>query len=235
VKDIVSPDFCWTAIIPLRQGSKGMPGKNINLFAGKPLYMHAVEQALSAGATKVILSTDIPEVLCGKYDSRVVPLVRPKSLCGDEVPMSPVLSHAIEYFELNSTVVLLQATSPLRKSENILDALKVWWGNRDLDLVISIAEFDSGILKCGTLSNGIFKPLSNPEFCFSNRQTLPKVYKPNGAIYVFNSASFLKNGNFNCGKIGVIEMSLESSVDIDSINDFAKCEEIFYKRMEIRL
>jgi CMP-N-acetylneuraminic acid synthetase len=233
VKDIVNPDFCWTAIIPLRQGSKGMPGKNINLFGGKPLYMHAVEQALSAGAANVILSTDIPEVLDGNYDPKVIPLMRPEFLCGDEVEMASVLRHAIEYFELNSTVILLQATSPLRKPENILDALKVWWSDRDLDLVMSLTEFDSAILKCGTLSKGIFKPLSNPEFCFSNRQMLPKVYKPNGAIYVFNSKSFLENGNFKCGKIGVIEMSQESSMDIDSIRDFEKCEEIFYKTVGI--
>ena len=212
-----------------------MPGKNVNLFSGKPLYMHAVEQALSAGASKVILSSDIPEVLDGNYDSRVLPLIRPKSLCGDEVPMSPVLSHAIEYSELNSTVILLQATSPLRKPENILDALKIWRSDSDLDLVMSITEFDSTILKCGMLNNGIFKPLSNPEFCFSNRQLLPRVYKPNGAIYVFNSESFLKKGNFNFEKIGVIEMSQESSMDIDTIDDFEKCEEIFNKTMEARL
>lgn len=233
MKDFTNSDLSWSAIIPLRKGSKGMPGKNINLFGGKPLYMHAVDQALSAGAAKVILSTDIPEVLDGNYDPRVIPLMRPESLCGDEVEMSPVLRHAIECFEINSTVILLQATSPLRKLENISDALKVWWSDRDLDLVMSITEFDSAILKCGTLNDGIFKPLSNPEFCFSNRQMLPKVYKPNGAIYVFNSKSFLENGNFKCGKIGVIEMSQESSVDIDSINDFEKCEEIFNKTMEI--
>jgi CMP-N-acetylneuraminic acid synthetase len=233
VQDYINSNVSWSAIIPLRQGSKGMPGKNINLFGGKPLYMHAVEQALLAGAKKVILSTDIPEVLEGKYDSKVIPLMRPESLCGDEVPMSPVIRHAIEYFQLKNTIILLQATSPLRKPENILDALKIWYRDRDLDLVISVAEFDSTILKCGTLDNGIFRPLSNPEFCFSNRQMLPKVYKPNGAIYIFDSESFLKKGSFNCGKIGVIEMSQESSMDIDSINDFEKCEEIFNKTMEI--
>ena len=45
---LTSPD--WTAVIPLRAGSKGLPGKNTRLLAGKPLYRHAVDQALQAGA-----------------------------------------------------------------------------------------------------------------------------------------------------------------------------------------
>jgi CMP-N-acetylneuraminic acid synthetase len=228
----INTNIPWTAIIPLRQGSKGLPGKNTNSFGGKPLYMHTVEQAIAAGAEKVILSTNIPSVLRADYDYRVTPLLRPESLCGDDVPMEQVLIHVIKHFNLKNTIVLLQATSPLRKSKNILDALKVW-NNNNYALVISIVEFDSSILKCGTLNDGIFKPLSNPKFCFSNRQMLPKVYRPNGAVYIFNAQSFLRHGNFCCKKIGVIEMSQESSIDIDSIDDFIRCEEVFNKRIEI--
>ena len=32
-----------TAFIPARGGSKGMPGKNIKEFAGKPLVVHSTE------------------------------------------------------------------------------------------------------------------------------------------------------------------------------------------------
>ncbi|MFQ6609347.1 MAG: cytidylyltransferase domain-containing protein, partial [Fidelibacterota bacterium] len=34
------------AFIPARGGSKGIPGKNICEFAGKPLIVHSIEQAL---------------------------------------------------------------------------------------------------------------------------------------------------------------------------------------------
>ena len=32
-------------LIPARGGSKGIPNKNINLFAGKPLIVHTIEYA----------------------------------------------------------------------------------------------------------------------------------------------------------------------------------------------
>ncbi len=47
-------------IIPARGGSKGIPGKNIKLLAGKPLIAYTIEAAIAAGATpgRIILSTD---------------------------------------------------------------------------------------------------------------------------------------------------------------------------------
>jgi CMP-N-acetylneuraminic acid synthetase len=36
------------ALIPARSGSKGIPGKNIRLFRGKPLLAHSIEQARQA-------------------------------------------------------------------------------------------------------------------------------------------------------------------------------------------
>ena len=45
-------------IIPARGGSKGIPGKNIKLLAGKPLIAYTIEAAIAAGATpgRIILS-----------------------------------------------------------------------------------------------------------------------------------------------------------------------------------
>ena len=46
-------------IITARGGSKGLPGKNLKLLAGKPLLAYTVEPARASGALdRVILSTD---------------------------------------------------------------------------------------------------------------------------------------------------------------------------------
>ena len=37
-----------TAFIPARGGSKGIPGKNIKEFAGKPLIEHSIKYTLSS-------------------------------------------------------------------------------------------------------------------------------------------------------------------------------------------
>ena len=67
---------------------------------------------------------------------------------------------------------------------------------------------------------GSFSFVNRPDYCFYNRQELPQVFGPNGAIYVFNGHRFLKNNAFPTKKVGVVTMSIDESRDIDSIEDF---------------
>lgn len=216
-----SPD--WTAVVPLRAGSKGLPGKNTRLLAGKPLYRHAVDEALAAGARRVVITTDIAEVLQAPQPHGVILVQRPADLAGDDVPMAPVLVHAIQTAGVQGTVVLLQATSPLRRSSDIRAALAVFATGAH-ELVMSVTEADRGVLKWGILDGDRFRPVSDPAYCFSNRQSLPPVVRPNGAVYVVDAAGFVARGSFVTDRIGFIEMSAERSQDIDNLQDFERCE-----------
>lgn len=218
---LTSPD--WTAVIPLRAGSKGLPGKNTRLLAGKPLYRHAVDAALHAGATRVVISTDIPEVLSAELPKRVQVLRRPAELAGDAVPMAPVLVHAIQSVGIQGTLVLLQATSPLRQAADIEASLAVY-ASRAHELVMSVTPADRGVLKWGLIEGDRFRPIADPAYCFVNRQSLPAVVRPNGAVYVVDAAWFLARGSFVTDRIGVIEMNSERSQDIDTLQDFERCE-----------
>lgn len=215
----------WIALVPLRAGSKGLPGKNTRLLAGKPLYRHAVDQGLAAGAAQVFISTDIPEVLATDHGDRVQAVPRPADLAGDTVPMDAVLRHFLAGdFRQAATVVLLQATSPLRRAEHIRGALDVF-ARGAFDLVMSVTETAPTILKYGTAApDGRFVPVSDPAYCFTNRQALPRVYRPNGAVYVFDADWFRRNGSLATEKIGMFEMDGDSSHDIDSEEDFARAE-----------
>lgn len=212
----------WTAVIPLRAGSKGLPGKNTRPLAGKPLYRHAVDEALKAGAQQVIISTDIAEVLSTGLPDRVVALARPPELAGDTVPMAPVLAHALDTTGCTGTAVLLQATSPLRRAGDIEAALTVF-ARGDYELVMSVTAAERSVLKWGILDGDRFRPLSDPAYCFANRQSLPPVVRPNGAVYVMDAAWFVARGSFVTDRIGVIEMPGERSQDIDSLGDFERC------------
>lgn len=213
----------WTAVIPLRAGSKGLPSKNIRPLAGKPLYRHAVDQALAAGAARVVITTDMPEVLWAELPTQVALVERPAELAGDNVPMAPVLQHALQTADVHGTMVLLQATSPLRRPADIEAALGVFAGGY-FELVMSVTEADRGVLKWGTLRGNRFQPLSDPAHCFANRQSLPAVVRPNGAIYVTDADAFVARGSFVSERIGVLQMPLERSQDIDSLEDFERCE-----------
>ncbi len=215
----------WTAIVPLRRGSRGLPGKNTRLLAGRPLYRHSVDLALAAGARQVVISTDIPEILEAPQPPGVVLVARPAALCEDEVPMAPVLVHALQAARVEGTVVLLQATSPLRSHADVQDALRRFATGAH-DLVMSVTAADRGVLKWGTVDNGRFVPLSKPEHVFSNRQSLPPVVRPNGAVYAFDAQAFLVRGGFASERIGAVEMPAQRSHDIDTLTDFELCERL---------
>ncbi len=210
----------------MRGGSKGLPGKNTRLLAGKPLYQHAVDLALAAGASRVLLSTDIADVLAAKHPEQVHALPRPPELCCDAVPMAPVLFQVLQSAQVAGPVVLLQPTSPLRQVSDVQAALHQLTKG-PFDLVMSVTEADRGVLKWGQLQeDGRFVPLSSPVYCFSNRQSLPPVYKPNGAVYAMQAEWFLRNQSFVSERIGTVVMPPERSHDIDNLADFERCQDL---------
>jgi N-acylneuraminate cytidylyltransferase len=218
----------WTAFIPVRGGSKGLVKKNIRLLAGKPLYFHAIDVALAAGASRIIISTDISEILTANLPPTVEVISRPVELCDDSVPMAPVFLHGLQKAKVSGPVVLLQATSPLRDVSDVQAALKLLMDG-GFDLVIAVTEAERSILKWGMLQGSQFLPLARTEYCFSNRQDLPQVYKPNGAVCAMQAEWFLRNKSFVSEHIGSIVMPIERSHDIDNLEDFERCEELMSK------
>lgn len=216
------------AIMPLRAGSKGLHGKNVRPLAGKPLYRHSVDQALRV-IGRCIISTDIPAILRGSMPTGCEVVARPPDLALDETPITPVLLHLFEHLQnmhaLPKTAVLMQATSPLRRDEDIRDALTLYETGR-FELVMSVVRTDPAVLKYGFATDGQFTPISKPEFCFSNRQSLPEIARPNGAIYVFDPRTFMKTGSLATPSIGAIEMPENRSIDIDTLADLNAAEDV---------
>ncbi|HKL69555.1 acylneuraminate cytidylyltransferase family protein [Salibaculum sp.] len=212
------------ALVPLRAGSKGLPGKNTRELAGKPLWRHAVDQARAAGIARVLVSTDIGSLLSAPPEQDLQLCPRPAALAGDTVPMDAVLRHVLAHDVTGpATIVLLQATSPLRRPADITAALELHVQG-DFDLVLSATRADSGVLKWGKVDGAAFVPLSDPAHCFANRAELPPVYRPNGAVYVFDAGWFRSSGTLAGGRIGMVEMPPERAADIDNSEDFAAVE-----------
>lgn len=215
-------------LIPARAGSQGLPGKNTLLFNGVSLYRHSVDQAIAAGLDKVIISTDIEEILSANLPHKCETIKRPAALASNTAKMTDVILHFInqrQEFE-DASIVLLQPTSPLRKPAHIRQAADLF-ARSNASMVMSVCQTDSSILKYGVLADNRFTPVSNPDYCFSNRQSLPPVFRPNGAIYVFNSRDFLKSDDFPTWDIRAFEMSEEDSIDIDIKSDLVEYQRVF--------
>ncbi len=212
------------ALVPVRGGSRGLPGKNVRDLAGKPLYRHAVDQALRT-LGRCVISTNIEEILNADLPEGCTAIRRPEELSRDETPMAPVILHALQSAALkDGEIVLLQATSPLRSDSDILDALRLH-RERGFAMTMSVTEADRGVLKWGRIVDDRFEPLAEPESCFANRQSLPPVHRPNGAIYIFGAGDYLAAETFPTRSIGAYPMPHDRSFDIDTLDDFLTVEQ----------
>ena len=213
------------AIVPCRAGSKGLPDKNFLMLGSEKLYKITLDQALRC-VNEVIVSSDknLEEEL--KF-FKVKQHQRSPELSTDQSTMAELMLELIRQYELqNSTIVLLQPTSPLRRDEDISKCIETYKKN-NFDLLFTVSSQDRAVLKSGFVRGNKFIPVGEPEFIFMNRQDLPKLFRPNGAVYVFNGGWFEKNGGFSSTNTGVLEMPSENSLDIDSQEDFDRIARIF--------
>jgi CMP-N,N'-diacetyllegionaminic acid synthase len=209
------------ALIPARGGSKGIPRKNIRLFCGKPLIQWSIEQALQAPAVdRVVVSTDDPEIAqCARAYGADVPFLRPEELASDTASgIAPVL-HALDQLPEVSDVLLLQPTSPLRRSEDISAIIDLYLSSGS-NVVVSVTSTNKHPAWTFTLSE---TQVLQPFLMRSNsscRQQLPPAYVLNGSLYLASRSFLQRERSFlTANTIGYV-MPPEYSVDIDTLLDW---------------
>lgn len=221
-------------IIPARGGSKGVPRKNLRLVGGKPLIHWTVLAALAARTLdRVILSSDDDEIMdAAALSGCEVPFKRPSELSGDKTPTIDVVLHALKELPGYNIVVLLQPTSPLREPE-------------DIDTCVRKCALD-GQPSCCTVSrvtkgpnwmffmddNGKLDRFLKEEPMTLQRQDLPNLYAPNGAVYAVETEFFAAQRSFLSPETVGIHMPERRSVDIDTEFDLEICDLLLrtYKR-----
>ncbi|MDP7196756.1 MAG: acylneuraminate cytidylyltransferase family protein, partial [SAR202 cluster bacterium] len=97
-----------TAFIPARGGSKGIPGKNIKEFVGKPLLVHSIEYALNCNQIdEVVVSTDDDKIakIARKAGARIVK--RPPELSTDQATTESAIHHFVNKFNNKPDIIVL--------------------------------------------------------------------------------------------------------------------------------
>ena len=118
-------------VIPARGGSKTVSDKNIKMVGGKPLIGFVIEAALSANVfDKVILSTDseeIADIVSERYSDIEIPFMRPAEYATDNVPVTTVIKHAVNYFEKEGYdfVFSVQPTNPFTTYGTLIKSVEV--------------------------------------------------------------------------------------------------------------
>lgn len=227
------------AIIPARGGSKGVPHKNIKPLLGKPLVLWTVEQAQKSRLIDTLfVSTDDTEIarLCKKCGVEI-PFLRPEEFARDDSPTLDAITHTLSSFEKAGKkfdiIVLLEPTSPLRKSRDIDNAISSFLNHSpDYDALVSVGEIHlENPYAVKKIDNNCVKKIPIGDDVFYQRQQMPKCYFPYGVIYISKIESLKKTGTFYQDKTMPYIIERWQNYEIDDTYDFLCVEAILKEKM----
>jgi len=212
------------ALIPARSGSKGIPHKNVQWVAGKPLLAHSIVQArASAVVDRVIVSTDSEAyaAIARQYGAET-PFLRPADISGDSATDWQVFHHALAWLREHEglcpeIVVHLRPTHPRRDPEDITAAVELLLAHPEWDSVRSVVSAPHTPYKMWLKNDdGTLRPVAtcaHPEAYNEPRQVLPPTYLQNAAIDVTRAATVLAKHSMTGNKIGAFLMTEFQDID----------------------
>jgi YrbI family 3-deoxy-D-manno-octulosonate 8-phosphate phosphatase len=229
------------ALIPARGGSKGIPRKNIRLFAGYPLIAWSIAASKESHlVTRLIVSTDDEEIaaVAREYGAQT-PFRRPAELAQDTSADLPVFEHALKWLEevegyRPDMIVQLRPTSPIRPPGMVDGAIRVLLDHEDADCVRSVVPAEQNPFKMWRF-NGEAKPL-HPllevdgirESYNEPRQVLPPVYLHSGHIDAVRVSTILQKHSLTGDAIYPLVVDPRYTADIDTLEEWAKFEAFAY-------
>ena len=182
-------------MIPARQGSKRVPGKNVRLLGGHPVVAYTIAAAFESGVfDSVIVSTDSEETaaIARRYGAEV-PFLRPPQFAGDTSP-------DIEWLEYTLTELrragrqwdcfsLLRPTSPFRTASTIRRAWSRFIAQEGADSLRAVEKCAQHPGKMWIVEGDRMRPLmpSAPGAQPSHStpyQALPPVYVQNASLEI---------------------------------------------------
>ena len=222
----------YVALIPLRGGSKGIPRKNIRPLAGKPLCRWTIEAAARAAQIDAVyVATDSPEIrdaVRGFGLPKVVVIDRsPETATDSASTESVMLEFAAKYPDFRR-LVLMQATSPLTRTEDVEGAIALFEsaGADSLLTVVPQTRFLWSVKEDGSATAKNYDPLKRPL-----RQNFFPHHVENGAIYVCDANGLREHKNRLFGKIAAFSMPEETYIELDEPADWLLIEGLLNNRL----
>ncbi len=224
-----------------RGGSKGIPGKNIRLLAGKPLIAYAIESAFqSEFIDRVVVSTDDEKIAqVSREFGAEVPFVRPKELALDNTPEWMAWQHAIRTLKEQDKgrkldiFVSIPPTSPLRAVEDVDNAIQTLLES-DANIVITVKKAGRHpSFNMITLDEHNWAKLVLPlDKQIIRRQDAPLVFDMTTVAYVARPKFIMESKAIFDGKVKSVIIPEERSIDIDTELDFQFAEYLMNSRMK---
>lgn len=211
-----------------RAGSKGVPGKNLQVLGGVSLLGRAISLGFDTpGISRMLCSTDSKKIAReAESFGAEVPFRRPLEFSGDRSPEWDAWKHLADHLlsagALESDLLVsIPATSPLRLREDIEKALELFRvGNFDLVLAVSESNrnpwFNMVTRDAGGTVALAMKPQGKP---LSRRQDAPEMFDITTVVYVTTLGFVASAEGIFSGTVGSIVVPAERALDIDTALD----------------
>ena len=219
-----------------RSGSKGVKNKNLKLLDGKPLVVHALNQANKINIFEdIIISTDSSRIekISIKHGAKTIGK-RKKKLSLDDSPKIDVIRNALNLAELKfkkkyDLIIDIDVSSPLRKIDDIKNALKLFYKNKaDNLLTVCNARKNPYFNMIEYSNNGLIRRVKKTKNIFNSRQKAPVVYEMNASFYIWKRKVVFSKNPFFREKTVLYKMPYSRSIDIDSDDDFNYVKYLYY-------
>ncbi|MCJ8329403.1 MAG: acylneuraminate cytidylyltransferase family protein [Lentisphaeria bacterium] len=199
------------ALVPIKDHSERVSGKNFREFCGKPLYHHIINTLDKTYAIdEIIINTDSERINleASSLSPKVTVHMRPDELYGDFVSTNTIFAYDLENSEAD---IYLQthATNPLLKAETIANALRYFCEQEEFDSLFSVTEFKSRFY------HHTAKAINHNPQELLRTQDLDSLYEENSCFYIFDKGSFAST-NARIGKHPKLHVTPKlESIDID--------------------
>ena len=217
-------------IIPARGGSKGLPGKNLRLFNGKPLIAWPIIAATSCkNIDTVIVTTDSEEIATqAKLFGASVPFLRPSHLAQDNSTTEKTLKDALDRFEKHTKryfdiCVFLTCTDIFRDTDWITNAVEKLEDNKELESVFAAHPTHKNFWQKDKA--GKLKRVTRKMEVYSSRQEKEPIYREDTGLACASRSELWRSGKRigNNGEI-IVNDNFETSIDIHNEFDFFLAE-----------
>jgi pseudaminic acid cytidylyltransferase len=220
------------AVIPARGGSKRILRKNIKPFCGKPIIAWSIEAALLSGCfDEVIVSTDDQEIVeVAKQYGASAPFIRPASLANDFVGTTPVVRHAIEWFQKCGRtpiqVCCIYATAPFIQVDNLRLGLELL-RTSDCDYAFSVTSYPFPIQRAIKITQQGRVEMFQSELFNTRSQDLQEAWHDAGQFYWGRAQAWLEDRVVFTSTSVPIKLPRHRVQDIDTPEDWERAEWLF--------
>lgn len=205
-------------ILPIKEHSDRVPGKNFRIVEGAALWMYALGNlARSCICDKIIINTDLPGAFANVTTLCPIDVdERPEHLRATDVSMNDILADVISRHRAD-IYIQIHATSPFVYPWRFQKALRVL-EKSGAECAYAVTEHHARF----DLENG--RPINHDPGALIPTQDLAPLYEENSAFYFFRYESFMRTGSRVGGRRTRIVTHPIEAIDIDEPCDMELAE-----------